>query len=523
MDRLGITGQDYDNGNNDQLLTANATPSSNIFSYAWGSLYEGISRANDAITNIPLKSPYDTATKAKYVAEAKFLRAYFYFRLAELFQNVPIYLQPTVYNQFTKPASSRDSVWMQVIQDLTDAINTSALPNYYAQSSPNAGRVTKGAAYALRGEVYMWQQKWSQAIADFQAVQSMSFYSLYTGSGDSSYKMLFKAAQNNCPEMIFEQQNIDAPNNAGGSTEFYCGTRSSYGSCWDWYSPSNILINLYENQDGSQFNWDNVIPGYNEMTPAQREVFFIRNGATSAELSAAQARGAQVSLYDPVNNQARIQAAFANRDRRLQYTVITPYSNYLGNPINNVPTTYTWTWPYRGGTDIQSDKITLGMYFYRKFVYESIEGSNRQQVPINYPVIRYADVLLQWAEALNESQGPSQQALDLINPIRNRAGLPPLTLAGTGPNVVAGQADLKERIRNERRVEFALEGVDYFDELRWGTWLQLKMSSTNSAQTPWGTTLAPYTLQGSYITTWPIPASVIQINSNLAKTPGWTY
>lgn len=528
MDRYAYTGQTY---YNNELTQGTATPSSGIFSSTWQNLYEGVARANDAIANIPSLSPSDASKKARYVAECKFLRAYFYFRLAQLYQNVPIYLTPTAYNKFDKTSSPRDSVWAQVLTDLTDAIGEPNLLNGYADanSAKMLGRVTRGAAYALRGEVYMWQKKWGQAIADFQQVKAAG-YSLYTASGPLSYKMLFKAAQNNCPEMIFSMQNLSTAG-YGGTTEFYCGTRSSQGSCWNLYCPSNALIDLYENADGSKFVWDNIIPGYDEMTPVARAIYFYRNNVTTAELNAAGNAGADVSKYDPVNNESRIQQAYSNRDARLQQTIITPYSQYPGVFGGN-NTTFTWRFPYRNGNgapfDLQPDGqvVPFAFYWYRKFVYEGNgEGLDRANVPINYPIIRYADVLLQWAEALDESQGLSQEALDLVNMVRERAGQPDLQMNDAAkPTYVTGQSDLRERIRNERRVEFPNEGVNYFDELRWDTWLQNKFKTGTGCNQVWGKPNSPYVLQGNYITTWPVPASVVQItNGKVAKTPGWVY
>lgn len=528
-DRLGYTGQAYFTSTDGGLTTATATPANGLYSTAWSALYEGISRANDAIANIPLKSPSDSAKKARYVAECKFLRAYFYYRLNQVWQGVPVYLQPTDFTRFNHPITSSDSVWLYIVKDLTDAINEPDLPLRYTAGNASYGHVTKGAAYALRGKVYMYLKQWANAIADFSQVQAAG-YALYNGAGDLSYKMLFKTANEQSPEMIFSMQNIDLAG-YGGVTEFYCGTRSSFGSCWDYYSPSTDLVDLYENADGSKFNWDAVIPGYNEMTPAAREVFFLRDNATAAELSAAAARGADITQYLPTGNEARIAAAYAGRDPRLTQTIITPYSTYLGAPIGTSgDLTYVLRWPYRDMNpptqDIKNDKTQYGLYWYRKFVYEgSSEGSNRSQVPIDQPIIRYADVLLNWAECIDESTGLTQQALDLVNQVRTRAGMPSLQMTDpTQPTYVATQDDLRTRIRNERRVEFPNEGVNYFDELRWGTWAQNKFYAGNGAREMWGTVISPYTFQGSYTTTWPIPTSVVQIsNGAVAKTPGWTY
>jgi hypothetical protein len=440
-----------------------------------------------------------------------------------------VYLLPTDYDKFNHGTTSKDSVWAVIANDLTDAINEPNLPNFYAAGNANYGHITKGAAYALRGMVYMYQQKWANAVADFQSVQNCG-YSLYTGSGATSYKMLFKPANEQCAEMIFSMQNIDLAG-YGGTSDFYCGTRSSFGSCWDWFGPSNDLVDLYENIDGSKFNWDNIIPGYSTMTPAQREVYFLRNNCTNAELSAANARGADVSKYLPIGNEARILAAYANRDPRLAQTVITPYSTYLGAPIGpSADLTYTMRWPYRDMNpptqDIKNDKTAYLLYWYRKFVYEgSSEGSNRSQVPTDYPIIRYADVVLRWAECINESNGVTQQALNLINSVRTRAGLPNLqTTDATKSTYVNGQSDFRERIRNERRVEFPNEGVNYFDELRWGTWKAKKFYAGNGCKVIFGTVLSPYVYPGDYILNWPVPTSVVQItNGVVPKTAGWTY
>ncbi|MBN9300031.1 MAG: RagB/SusD family nutrient uptake outer membrane protein [Filimonas sp.] len=533
MDRFGYTGQARDLSSDAGLTAATSTPGNSFFNSAWSQLYEGVKRANDAITSIPSKSPSDATKKARYIAECKFLRAYFYFRLNQLWQGVPVYTNQVEWNGFNKPALSSDSVWIAVIKDLTDAINETNLPVKYAAGNANYGHITKGAAYALRGIVYQYQNKYDLAIADFQQVQAAG-YALYTGAGALSYKMLFKTANEQSPEMIFSMQNMDQAG-YGGTTEFYCGNRSSWGSCWSTLSPSNELIDLYENADGSKFNWDNIIPGYSTMPVAQREVYFLRNNATTAELTAAQGRGAQTSLYLPTGNEARIAAAYANRDPRLAQTIITPYSTYLGAPIGGSgDLTYTWRWPFRNDNpptqDLKSDVVNYGFYWYRKFVYEgSSEGTTRDQVPTDYPIIRYADIALRWAECINEQSGPVQQALDLINSVRSRAGMPVLqTTDASKPTFVSGQSDLRERIRNERRVEFPNEGVNFFDELRWGTWKQKKFTladgSANGIKHAWGKIITQYVYQGDYVTRWPIPTSVIQItNGTVAKTPGWIY
>ncbi|MEO6932252.1 MAG: RagB/SusD family nutrient uptake outer membrane protein, partial [Chitinophagaceae bacterium] len=270
--------------------------------------------------NIALKSPSSTQKKAKYIAECKFLRAYYYSRLNQLFKGVPLYLEPATTLTATKGRETEDKVWDQVIQDLSDAI---AEPNLPLKNNTPYGHITKGAAYALRGKAYMYKQQWANAIADFQKVKDAG-YKLFAGS----YASMNTTANEQSDEMIFSLQNSNQSGGFGSTTQFYCGTRSSFGSSWNSFLVSPNLVDLYENIDGTPFDWNSIIPGYSSLAAAKREVFFLRDGLTAAEITAAQTRGLDMSLYLPSGNEARIKKAYENRDPRLNATVIVPYSTY---------------------------------------------------------------------------------------------------------------------------------------------------------------------------------------------------
>lgn len=514
FDRYAFTGQGRDL---DALLGSTITSSSGLFSTNWQQLYEGVKRANDAIKNIPLKSPSADAKKARYIAECKFLRAYYYSRLNQLFKGVPLYLENVPVSGAVKPRETEARIWDAVIADLTDAINETNLPLKFTSTEPGNGHVTKGAAYALRGKAYMYKNDWANAIADFQKVKDAG-YKLYTGA----YKDLFTLANEKSDEMIFSIQNINQ-DGYGSTTQFYCGTRSSFGSCWNTYLVSPNGVDMFENIDGTKFNWDDIIPGYNAMAPAKREVYFFRNGLTAAEITAASNRGLDMSLYLPTGNEARIKAAYENRDPRLKANVITPYSSYLGRPINGVDQTFTSRWPARDENpptnDLFTDTRSQFFYLYRKFVYEgSTQLISRVTGPIDLPVIRYADVVLMWAEAINE-QGFSLAAVDLVNSVRARAGV--ALLNASPATTVTGQADLRERIRNERRIEFMNEGISFFDEMRWKTWKDKVFFPGNGVKQIWGANVNTYSWQGDYIYNWAIPASEIQVNTALTQNTGW--
>lgn len=515
MDCLGFTGQTT---GVEALLSGTITPSNGYFSSHWQNLFEGIQRANGAIVNIPLKSPSSAEKKARYIAEAKFLRAYFYLRLNQLYKGVPIYLEPFTPEEATKPRATEAEVWAQVIADLTAVIAEPNLPDRYAAGNASYGHVTKGAAYALRGKAYMYTEKWNLAAADFQKVKDAG-YGLF-----ANYNTLFKTANEQSNEMIFSIQHTGVTG-YGSTTQFYCGTRSSFGSCWNTYHVSPNLVDLYENADGSKFNWDAVLPGYSSLTVAEREVYFLRNNLTATEIAAATTRGAKMSLYLPTGNEARILQAYANRDPRLAANVITPYSTYVG-VFASANAVVTSRWPYRAEAatngDLRTDTQSFFYYLYRKYVYEGMsETPGRDYGPTDFALIRYADVLLMWAEALNE-QGLTAEAMAKVNEVRARAGVALLQNTNAAlPTYVAGQADLRERIRNERRVEFPNEGINFFDEMRWKSWKDKVFAPGNGVKQIWGRVTSAYSFKGDYIYTWAVPAVEIERNPNIKQNAGW--
>lgn len=498
------------------LQLGSITTGNGQFINYWKNHYEGISRSNDAIANLP-KAPLSETKMNRLMAESKFMRAFFYYKLNMVYKGVPLYLEPTELNDLVQGRESEATIWEQIVSDLTDAINTSDLPAKYAAGDANFGRVTKGAAYALRGKTYMWMKEWAKAEADFRKVGEMG-YDLFNGD----YKQLFKESNEQSDEMIFSMQCIPE-SGLGNDFSFRYGSRVAYGSCWNTYLASTDFVETYECADGKPFNWNDVIPGYNEMTPAARSVYFLRDGLTEAEISKMTTDGADMSKYLPTGNEARIQAAYDNRDPRLKKTIITPYSEYIGaNGANTY--TYTLRWPYRGFDtadpfDVKTDTNNRFYYLIRKFVAEGAnEIPNRGYSPIDIPLIRYADVVLSLAECLNE-QGKTDEAVQWVNKVRNRAGI--ALLNSNQHTQVSGQANMRERIRNERRWEFAAEGVNFFDEMRWETLHESKYFNGSGLKQIWGEIQYSYTWAGDHLYKWAIPRTEIQMNENLVQNDGW--
>lgn len=496
-------------------LNGTATPSTNDYLVYWRRFYTAVHRANDVIANIAEVPDMSDQEKNRLIAECKFIRAWYYYRLNVLWKGVPLYLEPVEATEANKGRSSEMDVWEAILADLNACIQSDDLPNKYAAGNADFGRVTKGAAYSLRGKVYLWLKQYNNAEVDFKMVTTLG-YALF-----DDYKTLFKEENERVDEMIFTVQYIEQPG-YGNAKSWAFGNRGSAGAGWNNYLVNPAFVESYQEIDGREFNWEDYLPGYNTMSPRQRSVFFLRDNMTAVEIETMRNFGADMSTYLPNGNEERIKVAYENRDPRLRMNVITPYETYLGG-LTGTEINYTLRWPYRGSDsaepfDLRTDTNSKFYYLVRKFVFEGREHIFQQYSPVDIPLIRYADVLLNLAEALNE-QGKSEEAIIYVNEVRERAGV--ALLNSNAYTQVHGADDLRERIRNERYWELAFEDHMYFDELRWGTWKEKKFYDGNGLMEIWGTTTYTYRWLGEQNWVWPVPASEMEMNSNLTQNEGW--
>jgi hypothetical protein len=208
----------------------------------WGGRYLDINLCNQVLDNIPA-IPMNEALKARYLAEAKFARAYSYFRLVRAFGDVPLRL--TVAKdaaEFNIPRTPKDQVWAAIEQDLTDA--AAVLPTSY--SGPDEGRATKGAALALHAKVAMYQGKWNDVLTLTNQVMGLG-YTLFP-----DYYQLFRIANENSSESIFEIQAALIPGNSSASNSQFSqvqGVRGSEGGGWGFNVPTQDLADFYETGD----------------------------------------------------------------------------------------------------------------------------------------------------------------------------------------------------------------------------------------------------------------------------------
>ena len=513
FDHLGDIAYGY---NYYMMFLATYTDRDGTIQAHWQTFYDGIHRVNTFIRSVKgMRGIITDEQINEYVAEAKFLRAMFYFSLTDLFGGVPYYDESTNVNEefmnLKQPRSSLEEVRAHILEDLDEAIKY--LPVEHAASE--YGRATKGAAYALRGKVHLYDKEWQSAINDFEEI----VYNKSNNYGyalDDDYARVFKLYNGaKSPETVFSIQN-----KSGVGTEYgmqiqaLMGCRGAYGSCWNNTVPSTQLVDMYEFKDGRPFNWDEIFPGYNAMTPEQRKELL------SVEMDGS---GTIVGLREA--DTAKILSAYTCRDPRLMATVIVPYSHYMGNigRTTNVDLIFALDHNLAGnanGGTIQNNAGWVS-YLYRKFVTEGDQGgaiSNRLHTPFAFPLIRFADVLLMLSEAYNEA-GQLDKAVTEFNKVRARVGMPGLN-SGPAWMVVSNKEQMAERIRKERAVEFAGEGLRFSDLRRWGYEIAHKTLNNVDAVNIYGEPIYTH-LCTERDMLWPIPGVERERNKELTQNPGW--
>ncbi len=224
----------------------------------WEGQYQNINYANQVLGNIPAIS-MDETLKARYIAEAKFIRAYSYFRLVRAFGDVPLRLAlPVDASEYNLPRTPKTEVYAAIEKDLTDA--AAVLPQTYAPA--DLGRITKGAALTLHAKVSMYQQKWQQVFDLTTQVIASGQYALF-----GNFEQLFRIKNENSTESIFEIQNELITSIEGASGSQYSqvqGVRGSTGGGWGFNVPTAALASAFETGDPRR---DGTIIFRGETTP----------------------------------------------------------------------------------------------------------------------------------------------------------------------------------------------------------------------------------------------------------------
>jgi hypothetical protein len=410
--------------------------------------------------------PADPAVIARMKSEARFLRAIQYFYLSQYFGDVPLVINTLIPNEANNVTKASKT---EIIAFLEKELSEIAdiLPRHKDIKPTEIGRVSAQAALIFLGRTYLADKQYVKAAAAFKRIIDWNDNII-----DPDYKSIFIPANENSNEIIFATQYLEAL--AGNAMPQHAYPAIANG--WHIVCPLGSLFESYEFINGEPFSYDNP-------------------------------------LFD-LNNLGR------NRDPRLDYTLLYNGSMFGGKQYICHPDSS------RSLDQLGAGKQTTYTGFgLRKFFDESYTQA-LMQYGGNTVVARYAEVLLSYLEAeLEAGSAITQEMLDLtINRIRGRASvnMPPVT--ETNPD------KLRPILRNERRVELALEGHRYWDLLRWGIAHEILKADFYGAPFPGAKNMRkkdgmddPYdrwfvisrNFRNPQDYQWPIPQSEQDINPNL--------
>jgi len=206
----------------------------------WTGQYQNINLCNQVLDNIPNIS-MDESLRNRYLAEAKFVRAYSYFRLVRAYGNVVLRLHvPKDNSEYNLPQSDKATVYAQIEKDLNEA--AAVLPQSYGAA--DLGRATKGAAIGLHAKVAMYQNKWADVLSLTNQVMTMG-YDLFP-----DFEKGFRTQNENNIESLFEVQAELVPGNPDASTSQYSQVQGVAGIMgWGFNTPSEVLANAFEAGD----------------------------------------------------------------------------------------------------------------------------------------------------------------------------------------------------------------------------------------------------------------------------------
>ncbi|MDB5149311.1 MAG: RagB/SusD family nutrient uptake outer membrane protein [Mucilaginibacter sp.] len=488
----------------DEAEATNSVERSQLFNYGtwnqytngddvWASNFAGIRQANlylknkdkvdinyikDKITSTDSTTYFNARNNVKFMeGEALFLKAYFYFELVKRYGGVPIFEQPLDYNDpSTWKNVQRNSVdeCIKYIASLCDKAAAIIPADLSPYSWYDAGRITNGAVKTLKAKALLYgasplftangsSTTWAQAATAAHDVIALGSYSL-----DASYSNLFGANNTTSGEVIFYRR---------------------YGAM------NGIEYNefpiVFQNSNG------------NSTTPTE-------NLASDFEVLVKSGSTVTGSVPFDWNNPAHAAAPYDNRDPRFAATIVYNGASFKSTTIQ----TY-----FGGNSGLPKQNATKTGYYLSKWVNQSVDLINVTTTNHAWVYFRYADVLLSYAEAMFNAYGPTadpqgygMSALQAINKIRQRAGVPALTTIN------------QQAIEHERNVELSFENNRLWDVRRWKKGVSYFSKPVNRIDITDAGVYTVKKLEDRVFTTkmewYPIPQAEIS-KTGWTQNPGW--
>ncbi|SOD15092.1 RagB/SusD family nutrient uptake outer membrane protein [Pedobacter xixiisoli] len=512
-----------------KLMNKGAWNSFNVAGQIYKNMYEGIRKSNIFLEHInitPLSAEFTQTTKDRWIGEAVFLRAFYHFQLMRIYGPVPIMdYSAGVGDDFSKIRRKPLDLCVKFVVD--ECNRAVALLPMNVVENRDLGRPSAAAALALKARVLLYnasplwngnpeyksfadnqgtklfsqqydENKWAlaaQAAEDCIAKCEAAGYHLFKDYADpvKNYQQLF--IENNNPEVLF------ARNSGRDAWMEKCAFPGSLGG-WNGWNPTQGQIDAYEMDNGiapiTGYNTDDS-PIINSASGYQEAGYAVGNEPTGRWLDGTRNMyvGRDPRFYATIN----FNGAFFI-DRRVQF----------------------WQTGADGRGNAGRDYNTTG-YLLKKFIDPGVSLTQQRYSLKTWIFFRLGEMYLNYAEALNEAQGPLNGVYTAMNAIRNRAGMPSLPTTLT-------KETMRARIRNERRVELAFETHRYFDCHRWKIAEQTDRAKVYGMNISAGTNLKDDNFyQRKVIETrvfqtpkhylFPIPQDEIDKNASMVQNPGW--
>lgn len=433
----------------------------NIVLSKWWEGYSAVQCANRFLDNVDKVKTINQPLIDRLKSEVKVLRAYYYIRLAALYGDVPLVTSETSIEESKKLTRTPVAqVWDFISKELTDA--AVVLPNTQTEK----GRITKGAALAIKARAMLYAGRYLDAADAAKEVMDLNVYSLYP-----SYENLFSYEAENNQEVIFDKQYIK---DTQYNNIFALTTPNSLWPMSCKFVPTKNAVDAYQMSNGKEIT--DLTSGFNPQDP------------------------------------------YTNRDPRLKYSIIV-LGDVLpdGKIYNSIPGS--------GTSDAigYAEASTPTGFNVKKYLNKE-DLAQPSNGGINIILLRYAEVLLTYAEAKIEANQIDPSILNVINQVRQRpdVNMPPITGITT-------QAELRKIVRDERLVELAFEGLRYFDIRRWriaeyvipGIVYGMTYSDQNNVlkMISMPGFMKVFDKDRHYL--WPIPLKEIELNPLLTQNPNW--
>jgi hypothetical protein len=431
----------------------------------WANAYKGIAAANFFLENVDKIAFPDETLLKRYKAEARTLRAYQYIKLVPLFGDVPLIRQTLTLEESRKVTREQAAVvWGFVDKELEEA--SGWLPYSDEYEAKDKGRISKGAALGLKARAALYAGEYRKAADAANEIISSGKHSLY-----AHYEKLFRYEAENNPEVLLDKQFIK-----GSFTHnvFYLIGPYSQKNANSYYVPTKAAADLYQTADGK--NITDAASGYDSVHP------------------------------------------YKNRDPRLRYSIFLDGDTLPSKDIFHPA-------PNSGSNDAIGKSYhnsTTGFNIKKYFNAEDYADINNSAV--NIILLRYAEVLLTYAEAkveLSEIDQSVYAAINLVRNGRNDVKLPDIPTSST-------PAELREIVRRERAVELAFEGLRLADIRRWriaekvlpGKIYGITYENDGSQTVVYELAVTrAFNPARDYL--WPIPQKERDLNQELSQNENW--